>query len=159
MESRARLCENIRARIPDLKFDVRGLFGHPNAYGARVFDVLGNAKMGVNFSRRDDVYLYSSDRMAQLMGLGLLTFLDRRTGFGGMIGEDAAAFYEGQDELVEKLLHFRNNDQARREVARRGWLRAHDIFNATKAARWIEEATFRLAKSQDYAWPTEIHEN
>ena len=156
---RAQICENIRTRIPDLKFDIRGLFGHPNAYGSRLFDALGNAKMGLNISARNDVYLYSSDRMAQLMGSGLLTFLDRRTGFSEMIREDEAAFYEGEDELVEKLLHFRRNDTERREVARRGWERAHEIFHATKVAQWIVETTFRLATSGGYAWPTQIHEN
>jgi hypothetical protein len=159
MESRARLCQNIRARIPDLKFDVRGLFGRPNAYGARMFDVLGNARMGVNLSRRDDVYLYSSDRMGQLMGSGLLTFLDRRTGFAGLIGEDAAAFFEGEDELVEKLRYFQRNDSERRKAARLGWLRAHDIFNATTVAQWIVDTTFRLARTYEYAWPTDVHDN
>lgn len=158
-EMRAQICEHIRARIPDLKFDVRGLFGHPNAYGARLFDALGNAKMGLNISARNDVRLYSSDRMAQLMGSGLLTFLDRRTGFGSLIRDDEAAFYEGEDELVEKLIHFRRNDSARRDTARRGWQRAHDIFNATKVAQWIVETAFRQAKSHEYAWPTEVLEN
>lgn len=158
IQMRSQICENIRARIPDLKFDVRGLFGHPNAYGARLFDVLGNAKMGLNISAKNDVHLYSSDRMSQLMGCGLLTFVDRRTGFLSIIHDDEAVFYEGEDELVEKLLYFRRNDSERREVAKRGWQRAHQIFNETLVARWIVEATFRTPPSQDYAWPTEIHE-
>jgi hypothetical protein len=159
MELRAQLCEHIRARIPDLKFDVRGLFGHPSTYGARLFDALGNAKMGLNISRRDDVYLYSSDRMAQLMGCGLLTFVDRRTGFSSILKEDEAVFYEGEDELVERLLYFRRNDSERRETARRGWKRAHEIFNETLAAQWIVETAFRNPGTNSYAWPTEIHEN
>src|SRR5258705_6307990 len=78
---KAQLCEIVRKRIPDLKFDARGLFGRAGVFGAQVFDVIGNARMAINVSARNDVHLYSSDRMPQLFGCRLLTFVDRRTGF------------------------------------------------------------------------------
>ena len=154
---KARLCEFVRKRIPDLKFDVRGLFGRPGVYGADFFDVLGNSKMAINVSARNDIPMYSSDRMAQLIGCGLLTFVDRRTGFDSIFRDNELVFYESRDDLIDKLVYFKNNDAKRREMAARGCRRAHEIFSETLVAQWIVEATLRLEPFRAYAWPTEIH--
>lgn len=151
------ICDSIRTRMPDLKFDVRGLYGRPGVYGARMFDVIAQAKMGLNVSKRSDIRLYSSDRMSQLMGCGLLTFIDRRTGFGEIFGPDELVTYAGIDELIERLDYYRKHDSERRRIAELGWRRAHTIFNETLVAQWIIDVTFDEPLSQAYVWPTEVH--
>ncbi|MBI1328553.1 MAG: glycosyltransferase [Alphaproteobacteria bacterium] len=153
---RLALCEAIRDGIPELKFDARGFWGRPGAYGAEFFDALGSARMGLSLSARDNVYLYSSDRMAQLMGCGLLTFIHRATGFGDLFAEDELVSYADPEELIAKLHYYRGNDHARRDVARRGWARVHADFNEAKVAQWILDATFEGGPRQSYAWPTDI---
>lgn len=150
------ICDAIRTRLPDLKFDVRGLYGKPGVYGARMFDVLGQARMGLNVSKRSDVRLYSSDRMSQLMGCGLLTFIDRRTGFGDIFAPDELVTYGGIDELVARIDYFRTHDAERRNVAERGWRRVHAVFNECLVAEWIVDVTFARPLSHAYAWPTEV---
>jgi hypothetical protein len=150
------VCDAIRAKLPDLKFDVRGLYGVPRVYGAEVFRVMANAKMGLNISKRNDIYLYSSDRMSQLMGLGVLPLVDRRTRFDEIFGPDELVTYDGVDDLVGKIDHFRKHDGERKRIAENGWRRAHDIFSETVVAQWILDLTFDRALSQIYAWPTEI---
>jgi hypothetical protein len=149
-------CNLIRARLPDLKFDVRGLHDVPGVYGSELFDVLAQAKMGLNISKRNDVYLYSSDRMAQLMGCGLLTFIDRRTRFDEIFAADELVTYAGDEEMIDKIGYFRKHDGERKAVAERGWRRAHEIFSETAVSQWILDATFGRAHSRVYAWPTEI---
>jgi hypothetical protein len=150
------ICNAIRSRLPNLKFDVRGLFGNPGVYGAKMFDVLAQAKMGLNLSKRSDVRLYSSDRMSQLMGCGLLSFIDRRTGFGEIFGPDELVTYGDIDELVQRIDYYRAHDAERRNIAERGWRRAHAIFNETLVAQWIVDVTFDRPRSHAYAWPTEV---
>jgi hypothetical protein len=150
------ICDTIRARLPDLKFDVRGLYGNPGIYGARMFDVLARAKMGLNVSKRSNMRLYSSDRLSQLMGCGLLTFIDRRTGFDEMFGPDELVTYGDIEELIERIDHFRRNDEERRQIAERGWRRAHAILSETLVAQWIVDVIFDRPLSHAYAWPTEI---
>ncbi|HTW36201.1 MAG TPA: glycosyltransferase [Rhizomicrobium sp.] len=150
------ICDTIRAQLPELKFDVRGLYGIPGVYGADVFDVLANAKMGLNISKRNDIYLYSSDRMAQLMGLGILALIDKRTRFDEIFGPDELVTYDGVDDLIGKLDYFRKHDDARKKIAENGWRRAHDIFSETVVAQWILDRTFDGPLSRTYAWPTEI---
>jgi Glycosyl transferases group 1 len=150
------LCDAIKKRLPELKFDVRGLYGAPGVYGSELFDVLGRARMGLNISKRNDVYLYSSDRMAQLMGCGLLALVDRRTRFDEIFAPDELVTYEGTDELIARIDHFRNHDGERKAIAEKGWRRAHEIFSETKVAQWILDATFGRPVSETYAWPTDV---
>lgn len=149
-------CTAIRARLPDLKFDVRGLFGKPGVFGADLFEVLAKAKMGLNVSKHNDIYLYSSDRMAHLMGCGLLTIIDGRTQFDEIFKPDELVTYAGDEELVDKIDYFWKHDDERKAVARRGWQRAHEIFSAPAVSQWILDVTFDRPHSQTYAWPTEI---
>lgn len=152
------ICDAIRTRLPDVKFDVRGLYGIPVVFGAEHFDVLSRAKMGLNVSKRNDVYLYSSDRMAHLMGCGLLTLVDKRTGFGDIFSDDELVLYADVDDLIAKIDLFRNNDAERIRIAKRGWQRAHEDFNSLKVAQWILDVTFQTESKHKYAWPTEIIE-
>src|SRR3546814_20886574 len=70
--------------------------------GAGYLEAMCNARMALSISRPDNVYLYASDRMSQLLGNGLLTFVSRATGFQDLFGDDAIAFYDGLDELVDR---------------------------------------------------------
>jgi hypothetical protein len=151
------LCHAVKNNAPHIKFDVRGLSGGPSVYGAKFFDVLGNSKMALSISAKNDVFLYSSDRMAQVLGCGLLTFVDRRTGFDSIFRDDEIVFYQGIDDLIAKLTYFNRHDIERRQIAGRGWQRAHRMFNETLVAQWIIDATFRVAPSQQYSWPTMIY--
>jgi len=149
-------CTAIRTRLPEIKFDVRGFYNQPGVYGSELFAVLANARMGLNISKRNDVYLYSSDRMSQLMGCGLLTIIDRRTRFSEIFSPDELVTYNGTDELIDKIDYFRRDDTARRRIAENGWRRAHTIFSETAVSQWILDITFDLPHSQDYVWPTQI---
>jgi hypothetical protein len=155
--SRTAICDRVRSRLPELNFVIRGTAGMPGAYGADVFDLLARSKMGLSLSRRNDVFLYSSDRMSMMLGCGLLTFLDRKTGFDSLFGDDEIAFYEDLDDLVTKIRRFAADDGRRADVARRGWRKAHEIFCETLVAQWIIDATFGSPDKNSYAWPTTIH--
>lgn len=98
--------------------------------------------MGLSMSRPDNVYLYASDRMSQLLGNGLLTFVARSTGFQDLFSDDQIAFFDGLDELVDKLRFFAANDQRRRKVAEAGWTAAHSMFASERIAKYILERSF-----------------
>ncbi len=155
--SRTEICDAIRRGIPDLNFHFYGFGGAPNLYGAMAFDIAARSKMGLSLSRRNDVFLYSSHRMSLLMGCGLLTLIDRRTGFDTIFTPDELVFYEGLDELLDRIRHYKAHDDERRAVARRGWQKAHAIFSETLVAQWILDTAFATPPSRDYAWPTAIH--
>lgn len=153
-DPRVAIASELKRRLPDAALDLRGLDQSP-VRGQRYFDAIARARMGLNFSRFSDHYLYSSDRMSHYVGSGLLTLIDRATGFGELFGEDELAFYGDRDELVAKIEHYRQNDGARRAVAEAGWRRGHQLFEVTRIARYIAETVFETGASERYEWPTE----
>ncbi|MCZ6780251.1 MAG: glycosyltransferase [Nitrospirae bacterium] len=152
---RQALLQELKAALPGVRFDFRGQsFDAPPIFGAAYLAALANAKMGLNLSRTNDYYLYSSDRMAQYTGNGLLTFVHRGAGFGDIYGDDELAFYDSTEELIDKIAYFKEHDGERRKVAEKGWRKSHEYFDTTRVARYIVEQSFEEPFSDDYPWPT-----
>jgi hypothetical protein len=143
VKERAALCETIRGDMPDLRFETCGFAGAPAVFGAQLFDLLGRSKMGLSLSRRDDIPLYASDRMSIMMGCGLLTFVDRRTRFDLIFGEDELVAYNDVSDLLAKLKFFVRHEGRRREVAERGWQKIHAVFSETRVAQWLLDFSFQ----------------
>ena len=155
-DSRVRFLQSALQNLPGLRADIRGIPGSASVRGAAYLAALNNARMGLSISRPDDIYLYASDRMSQLLGNGLLTFVSRTTGFQDLFGEDEIAFFDGSEEFVDKLDFFLGNDRSRQEVAEAGWRAAHAMFASDRIAKYILERSFAEPLSETYPWPTEI---
>ena len=152
-DNRLRMSKLLKRRLPETRFEIRGL-DFPPVRGQAYFDAIARARMGLNYSRVNDHYLYSSDRMAHYTGCGLLTLVDRATGFDDLFSDDELGFYEDVDELVELIAHYRDDDGARRRVAEAGWRRAHALFDVARVARYVEATVFGTRPAEGYEWPT-----
>jgi hypothetical protein len=155
-DERLRFAQAAVQRLPSLRADLRGLPGRPAVRGSAFMDALAEARMALSLSRPDNVYLYASDRMSQMLGNGLLTFLPRSSGFEDLFAQDELAFYDGLDELVDKLRFFAGNDTARRKTAEAGWRAAHSMFASHRVAKYILERSFDQPLPESYPWPTVI---
>lgn len=154
-DERVRFVLSALERLPGLRGDIRGRPGAEPLRGEGYLAAINSARMGLSMSRPDNVYLYASDRMSQLLGNGLLTFVARSTGFQDLYGEDQIAFYDGLEELVDKLRFFAENDGERRAVAEAGWHAAHSMFASDRIAKYILERSFEAPLSETYPWPNE----
>ncbi|MGB0415851.1 MAG: glycosyltransferase family protein [Coraliomargarita sp.] len=130
-----------------VQFNTYGYGDTPNAWGYQYDQLLGQAKMGLNLNRQEQGYLYSSDRIAQLMGNGILAFVNRATQLNELIGEHHAAFFDTNDELLEKIRFFAANDSERKRVAEKGRRFYHKHFSAEKVAEYIISHTFGNGES------------
>lgn len=155
-DDRPAFVEKLKSSCPSTQFDIRGMHGTRNVFGINYYEALHNAKMGVSYSRQNDAYLYSSDRMAQYMGNGLLTFLDRATGFPELFSEDQVGFYSTPEDLAEKIRFYTANDTIRKAVAYQGWQRIHDIFASERVGQYMVDCAFEQKHSFSYAWPTTV---
>ena len=63
----------------DIKFDVYGMNNIQPIWSNKFMECISKSSMALNLSRGEPVKYYSSDRIAQLIGNGLLTFLDEKT--------------------------------------------------------------------------------
>lgn len=148
------LMRYILRAVPDLKPGFYGMFGESHVTGGAYQRVLESARIGLNLSRRNDYYLYSSDRLAHMAGNGLLVFIDRATGYGELFAEDELVFYSSVDELIDKIRFFKANDAERRRIAERGAVRYHALFNERIIAEYIVAALFGDFDPARYPWPT-----
>jgi hypothetical protein len=152
------LARLIQREIPDLRCTFPGMFGQPYVLGDKYQLLLEDARMGLNLSKHNDHYLYSSDRLAHMMGNGVLAFVDRATGLDRFFSDDEVAFYATEDELIAKLEAFHADDARRREVAARGWRKYHAEFNERRIAAYMLDAALGELQPGHYPWPTVLPE-
>ncbi len=150
------IAENILSKVSGLNPLFAGLQGRPKLDAAKYQHAFSECAMGLNLSHINDAYLYSSDRIAHMIGNGLLVFVDRRTGFGDLFSEDEMAFYETQEELYEKITYFKNNPEARMKTAHKGYEKYYSLFNAEVIGKYITDLLFSDFNPSSYAFPTLI---
>jgi hypothetical protein len=153
-DARRDLVKALMSKRPGLKLSVHGCGVNKDyLFGKAYMNSLAQSKMGLCLNRTYDYYWYSSDRMTQYMGNGLVTFLQRGTGFEAFFGEDDLAFYADEGELLQKIDAFLADDARRVLVAENGWRKVHEAFSAEKVTQYILDTTFGLEPAYDYCWP------
>jgi hypothetical protein len=140
-----------------LRCAFRGCLGNAPLTGYPYLDFLARAKMALNISRRNDVALYSSDRLAQLTGNGLLTFCPTVPGLEGLFSTDELIYFDGLDDLLEKIIYYHGHEEKCREIAEKGWRRAHRCYNSERICRFMLEVLFDMPFTSDYEWRHEVY--
>ena len=126
----------------DVKFDIYGMFNKQPVWGNDFISSLSNSKMGLNLSRGKPIKYYSSDRIAQLMGNGLLTFIDKKTDYDNFFNNDEMVFYNNINDLSEKILKFKKDTKLAKKIAKKGYIKYHKYFNSKEIASYIIDRTF-----------------
>ena len=109
--------------------------------------------MGLALSRHNDQPLYASDRMAHMLGSGLLTFVDARVGFQTLYGPEALVTYADLDELTGLLRVFAADDARLRETAQAGRRRTFALFEAGRVFDYMRAQLCDEGGAQGYEWP------
>lgn len=146
----------LKAAAPGVRLRLAGLAGQPHLGGQAYQAALAQSAIGLNVSRRNDVKLYSSDRLAQMAGNGLAILIDRGTGYGEVFRPDEMAFFSTFDELAAQLRRLVAEPAWRCAMAAAGRARYHALFNETVVARYVMEVAFDAHDPTRYAWPTLI---
>ncbi|AKJ64446.1 glycosyltransferase [Kiritimatiella glycovorans] len=139
-----------------LKFESFGMHGHPAVWGRDYDDVIAGSRMGLNLDRFRGHELYSSARISQLMGNGLLTVLWERTDLKRFIDDGMALYFRDMDDLVAKLNHYRKHDEERRAVAARGRDFYQRAFSGRAVSRFMVETTL-TGEAGDAPWADQIY--
>lgn len=134
--------DEANTKVPGLKWLLAGIKGAPGLNGYEYIEKLTQSAMGLNLSRLNDVYHYSSDRMVHIMANGGLAFIDRRTGFNDIFTEDEAAFYFERGEFFDKLRFYKENPEARMKTAEKGFVKIHHDFNDIVVTKYMADLLF-----------------
>ncbi len=121
------------------------LFGNTEdslVLGNEYLQLLYNAKMAINYSRYNDISLYSSDRLIQLTAQGVLVFTPRIPNLDTIFGEDEVIYFDDFQDLENKIQYYLNNDIERVKIAKAGYNKAHSIFNEKKVTKSIIDSIY-----------------
>jgi hypothetical protein len=148
---------SLSEQLSDINTRFAGCLGQPRIFGAKYMQTLSQARMGLNYSRRNDVELYSSDRIAHLTGNGILTFTPRIPGYEALYTQDEVIYFDDISELIEKVNYYTENDSLRKKVAYNGWKKTHILFNATLITKFMLETIFNKSYTETYEWIDKIY--
>ncbi len=136
----------------NVKFDVYGLKKIQPIWADHYFKTIANSKMGLNLSRGKPIKYYSSDRITQIIGNGLVTLIDERTQYNNFFNNKEMVFYKGIDDLSEKILKICKDDKLRRSIGKKGKDKYLKYFNSTLVAKYIINKTLSIKDNEKFIW-------
>ena len=113
---------------------------------------LAKSKMALNLSQGDPLKFYSSDRIAQLVGNGILTFVDTKTQLNKIFNHDEVVFYKNLNDLLKKIIKFKDNDKLRNRIAENGMKKYHKYMNSKVVSEFMINKTFNINKKKKFFW-------
>ena len=140
--------------IPNIKFDLYGIKKQP-IWADNFINALAKSKIGLNLSQGSPLKYYSSDRFAQMIGNGLLVFIDERTKFNHFLNNKEIIFYKNLKDLACKIEFYINNDKLRQKIAKNGNMKYFKYFNSTNIANFIIQKTFKNHNKKFY-WESKL---
>ena len=121
-------------------------------WGDNFINEISKSSMGLNLSRGEPTKYYSSDRMAQLIGNGLLTFIHKNTFYNDYFSDKQLIFYKDIDDLSYKLNKYKKDHKNRKIIAKKGRDFYFKYFNSTIVAKYILETAFDINKKNNIIW-------
>ena len=136
----------------DIKFDIFGVNNVQPIWADLYFKTIANSKMGLNLSRGSPIKYYSSDRITQIIGNGLVTLIDENTHYQDFFNKDEMVFYNSVNDLSEKILRISKDDKLRKKIGKKGRDKYLKYFNSNLVADFIINKTFDINPKTKYLW-------
>jgi hypothetical protein len=140
-----------------LRFETFGIYGKPAVFGQKYDRVLETSKMALNLNRYEDWPWYSSARIAQIMGNGLLAFVWDKGDMRHFFTDEQVAFFKDQESLIKQIERFQANDVLRQKVAAAGRKSYHENFSGQRVVSFMVETALGLPYSHDYLWKNAVY--
>ena len=144
--------EKLQKLTNDVKYDLYGVNNVQPIWADHYFKTISNAKMGLNLSRGEAIKYYSSDRITQIVGNGLVCLIDEKTKYKDFFSNDEMVFYKNLNDLAEKINKISRDDKLRRKIAKKGKDKYMKYFNSTKVAEFMIDKALELKNKNRYFW-------
>ena len=141
IDLRSNFLNTLIKKLNNINYDFYGMNNKEPIWGNDFFQAIKNSKMGLNLSRGLPTKYYSSNRIATLMGNGLLTFIDKKTEFDDIFKSNEIVLYENINDLRDKIQFYKKNDSLRKKIAKNGQNKYFKLFNETTISKYIIEAS------------------
>jgi glycosyltransferase involved in cell wall biosynthesis len=140
-DNRINFLDKLIKKIPNTKYDFYGFANKQPIWGNEFNNALINSKMALNLSRGKPTKYYTSNRLASIMGNGLLTFIDNKVEMSDFFNNNEIVSYSSINDLSDKIVFYAKNDSLRKKIAKNGKLRYFKLFNETKISKYLLEVS------------------
>ena len=137
IDERINFLNKLISKLDDVNYDFYGFENKEPIWGDEFYKALVNSKMGLNLSRGLPTKYYSSNRIASLMGNGLLTFIDKKTQINDFFNKNEIIFYDNLTDLSEKIKFYKKNEKLRRKIGANGKKKYFKLFNELITTKYI----------------------
>jgi len=151
-DDRIQFLNKLRSMTPNIKFDIYGIDKVQPIWADHYFKTISNAKMGLNLSRGDAIKYYSSDRITQIVGNGLVCLIDQKTDYQNFFDKNEMVFYKNVGDLSEKIIKISSDDNLRRKIARNGKRKYMKYFNSDLVSEYIINKSLEIKTNKKYLW-------
>ena len=136
----------------DIKFDFYGINGIQPVWGNIFLKKISQSKIGLNLSRGKPFKYYSSDRIAQYMGNGLMTLIHEDVKYSDFFSKKEIVTYKNLKDLTSKIKYYLKNDKKRKLIARNGKKKYLKEFNSEKISKFIILKTLNIKSKDKFLW-------
>ena len=151
-DNREKFINKLVKKNPKINFDIYGMNKVQPVWGDNFIQAISNSTMGINLSRGTPVKYYSSDRIAQLLGNGLLTFVDKKTLLSDFLTHNQIIFYDNIDDLSYKLNKYKKDTKDAKRIAMNGRSVYLKKFNSTIVSDYILSKLFDYKSKNKFIW-------
>jgi hypothetical protein len=137
IDNRVIFLKKLINKIKDIKHDFYGFEKQEPVWGNEFYKSLLNSKMALNLSRGEPTKYYSSNRIASLMGNGLLVFIDKKVKMNDFFNSKEIISYNNIDDLADKIKFYSRKDKLRINIAKNGKDKYFKLFNETRVAKYL----------------------
>lgn len=135
-----------------IRFKCCGIYGEDPVWGKDYQAILAQAKMGLNLNSVEGWPLYSSDRIAHLMGNGILTFLWDRGAMRKLFDDSQVVFFNSADDLAEKICYFHEHENGRQKIAEAGRAFYQEEYSGERITQYMLDVLFEQPQTEPFAW-------
>ena len=136
-DERINFLDKLVKKIPNIKYDFYGFSNKQPIWGNDFNNALINSKMALNLSRGKPTKYYSSNRIASIMGNGLLTFIDEKVQMDDFFNKNEIIFYKNINDLSDKIKFYSKNDKIRKKIAKQGKKKYFKLFNEKRISKYF----------------------
>tara|TARA_B110000008_G_scaffold239836_1_gene246793 strand:+ start:291 stop:2369 length:2079 start_codon:yes stop_codon:yes gene_type:complete len=151
-DEREKFLDKLQNKLKDIDFDFFGYDNKEPLWADEFLESLKNYDMGLNLSRGKPLKYYSSDRIVQIIGNGLLCFIDKKTLLSNLVPKDCAVYYEDIDDLAKKIKFYKENVKLMKRIASKGKKFYNKNYNSTIVSQFFVDITFNLKNNYHYIW-------
>ena len=151
-DNREIFVKKLMNRTENVKFDIFGINQIQPIWADHYFKTISNSKMGLNLSRGSPIKYYSSDRITQITGNGLVTLIDEKTKYNEFFSSKEMVFYKNLSDLTEKINKISRDEKTRKLIGKNGKDKYMKYFNSQLVAEFIINKTLNKKNKNKYLW-------